>query len=192
MRPFLRALAVGLTVACASVAVPAGAAHADPQPPQQWQNWNAKFCLGVAGGNVSDGTAIIQWDCNGNTDQGWELDQFTINNQTWYLFRDATNPNQCLSVAAKSTSAGAHLVIWHCKPANDNQDQLWQPSFLPRAPLPLAEIFNFNSGLGVAASNASRGAQVVQSQVPDATNSQLFVWAPCPFQVGVAQGCPGT
>jgi hypothetical protein len=60
-----------------------------------------------------------------------------------------------------------------------------------RAPLPLAEIFNFNSGLGITASNAGRGAQIVQAQVPDATNSQLFVWSPCAFQVGVGQRCPG-
>jgi len=172
------------------VAIPA-AAHAAPQAAQQFQNWNSKFCLGVSAGNVTDGTAIITWDCNGNTDQGWELDPVTANNESGFLFRNATNPNQCLSVANKSTSAGAHLVIWHCKASNDNQDQVWQVITIPRAPLPLREIFNANSGLDIFASNSGRGAQVIQAQIPDATNSQLFVWGPCPFQAGVALGCPG-
>jgi hypothetical protein len=189
MRRFTRVLAVGLSAIVASIAIPA-AAHAAPQPAQQFQNYNSKFCMGVSGGNVTDGTAIITWDCNGNTDQGWELDPGT-GNQSGFLFRNATNPNQCLSVGAKSTSAGAHLVIWHCKAANDNQDQLWQVITIPRAPLALREIFNSNSGLGIFASNSGRGAQVIQSTIPDATNSQLFVWGPCSFTAGVAQGCPG-
>ena len=32
---------------------------------------------------------------------------------------------------------------------------------------------------------------VIQATIPDSTNSQLFVWGPCSFTAGQAQGCPG-
>jgi ricin-type beta-trefoil lectin protein len=188
MQHLRRALIMGLAVVCVGVAV-STPAHADPQPPQQWENWSLKFCIGVAAGNVTNGTIISQWYCNGNTDQGWELDPVTVNGDTWYLFRNATNPNQCLSVANKSKSAGAGLVIWQCKNESDDQDQLWQLSYLPRTPVPLAKIFNFNSGMVIVPSSWYASAQLVQE--PEGSSGNYEVWAPCPFTAGVNQGCPG-
>ncbi len=187
MRRFIRALAVVLMTVAAGVALPA-TSHAAGSP-QLWENYQSKLCMGVSAGNVTDGTAIITWGCNGNSDQGWILDPVTVNNQTWYLFRDGTNPNQCLSVAAKSKSAGALLVIWHCKPSNDDQDQLWLPAYIPRAPFPLAEIENFNSGLYIIAGTANPGSPV--GQMPITPSTQLDVWSNCPQTLGVSGACPG-
>jgi hypothetical protein len=70
-------------------------------------------------------------------------------------------------VDRKSTSAGAHLVIWPGKNVSDNQDQRWSI-----ADAPTAAIINFNSGSQILPGGNRQGAEVIQgnNQVP-------FLWS---------------
>ena len=37
-----------------------------------WKNYqDESFCLGVSGGNMTPGTELRIWQCNGNPDQSW-------------------------------------------------------------------------------------------------------------------------
>jgi hypothetical protein len=72
MRKLQRVLVVGLAVIVAAVAVP-GTAMANATT-KIWKNYGSNLCLGVAGGKMQDGTAIIAWGCNGASDQTWTLD----------------------------------------------------------------------------------------------------------------------
>jgi hypothetical protein len=78
--------------------------------------------MGVMGGNMAPGTAIITWACDGTSNQFWEFDEFTGTPGT-FLLRNESNPGECLSVFQKATYAGAPLVIWPCKDSSDNQER---------------------------------------------------------------------
>lgn len=99
--------------------------------------------MGVMGGNMTPGTAIITWACDGTSNQFWEFDTNSGAPDT-FLLRNSANPSECLSVFQKATYVGAPLVIWPCKGFDDNQDQRWSRSDFPSAP-----IYNFNSGLQI-------------------------------------------
>jgi hypothetical protein len=155
MHRLVRVVAVGLAVIVATVALPgpAGAHHStDPYNGVRltWTNGQTGLCLGVAGGDVTNGKAIILWACNGNSDQTWTAESVNPDGHGPYLFKNGTNPNKCLSVANKSLSQFAALVIWDCKPSNDNQDQRWYIVGWPRSPF--TGIQNDNSDLFATAS----------------------------------------
>jgi hypothetical protein len=114
-----------MVILVASVTVPADASS-DPPPFQDrvmiWINALTNECLGVAGGVIQNGTRIIGWPCNGARDQEWIAVDSGFGN---FLIMNARNTNKCLSVAAMSKASQAALVIWDCKPAENNQDQRW-------------------------------------------------------------------
>ena len=119
--------------------------------------------MGVAGGNskVQDGAAIITWTCNGSQDQTWVLALVDPNSPNGpYFIENSVATSECLSVAAKSKSKDAQLVLWHCKAASDNQDQRWLFSSDRQAPY--VYIGNENSGLDATALNVGNGAWVGQ------------------------------
>ena len=172
MRRLLRLLAVAMLILVVTVTVPASASTASPFEgvPMIWINAQRSECLGVAGGNMDPGTAVIVWPCNGEDDQKWIAvafgsDRFVIKN-----FKD---PNRCLSVAAMSLANQASLVIWECKHRLINQDQRWfinDTVTLPdRSRTPPGTMFfvNGNSGLKMGmASWPLLSRQVVQEYEP--------------------------
>jgi Ricin-type beta-trefoil lectin domain len=162
----LPALAAGLAVVLAGVtiATPAHAAIPPSGVKLNWLNSTTNFCLGVAAGNVTNGTAIIVWACNGNTDQAWTAESVNPFASGPYLLRNGTNRNKCLSVAAMSKNNGAVLVIWDCKAVGANSDQLW--TFKDGTTSGTTNLVNVNSGLlmGVQGGSLSEGATVMQWQ----------------------------
>lgn len=162
----IRLLIAGFAVTAATaVAVThPGTARADI-----YNEWHPSFanglCMGVAGGNMTPGTPIITWGCDGSFNQHWGLDPDSGSPNT-FLLRNERNPSECLSVDQKSRSVGAHLVIWTCKSVSDNQDQRWSI-----ADAPTAAIINFNSGLQILPGGNRQGADVIQgaTQAP-------FLW----------------
>lgn len=145
---------------------------------------SAGECLGVLGGNMTNGTPIVTWTCNGHPDQTWEIQ--VVNGSPggpiWTQIVDSQDPSKCLGVLSSATTDGSQLVIWDC---NGNADQYW--TFVPwpvdnrNGPFGCYNIVNFNADpkvLGVLGGTPSDGAQTV---IWDLETTHLDqVW--CPFQ----------
>lgn len=122
-----------------------------------WVNVNSGKCLGVGGGDMTNGTKIVQFDCINHPDQQWSTVPTADGN--YYHFRNKANPNKCLGVPGGSQAAGVQLVIWDCL---NHDDQFW--SVVPTSDGNGYAILNANSGLiiGVGAGSTQNGAPVVQ------------------------------
>jgi hypothetical protein len=170
-----RLLIIGAAVAAAAmtavVAVP-GSANAFPGPTQikNYASGPNYLCMGVAGGDskVADGANIITWSCDGTANQTWVIvpDSSTPNT---YLIENSVATSECLSVARKSMSVGAQVVLWHCKAESDNEDQRW--SFPSDRQAPYVYLNNWNSNLYAAAWFVGNGASIYQEQ-------QIPAWWP--------------
>lgn len=163
----LRRLIAGLAVTAAALAV----AHPGIARAAVYNEWQTEdgLCMGVMGGDMEPGTAIITWACDGTSNQFWEFDTDSGAPNT-FLLRNSASPGECLSVFQKATYVGAPLVIWPCKGFNDNQDQRWSRSDFPHDP-----IYNFNSGLQIVPSGP-QGSAVVQQDL-----GTLYFWADTDF-----------
>jgi len=68
--------------------------------------------------NGADGVRLTNWDCNGGTNQQWQLvpdaqaDVYTIKN----VFS-----GRCIDQPAGSTSGGLQMQVWTCTAGNPNQ-----------------------------------------------------------------------
>lgn len=89
-----------------------------------WSTFNGALCMGVQGGNMTPGTAVIAWTCDGSLNQQWTADP-NSGQPGYYLIENAANTSECLSVFQMETTNGAPLVIWPCKDQSSNQDQRW-------------------------------------------------------------------
>jgi hypothetical protein len=149
----LIALIAGLALAVALAVAHPGIAQAYAQ----YNEWTTPdgLCMGVQGGNMTPGTAIISWTCDDSNNQFWGMD-FNSGAPNYFLLRNLANPSECLSVLNKATNIGAPLVIWGCKKVSDNQDQRWQ-----RADAYSVPIFNFNSSLQILPSGG-KGSVIEQ------------------------------
>jgi galactose oxidase len=165
----LRVLIAGVAVTAAAALVHPGIAHATTY--NEWQTENG-LCMGVQGGDMTPGTAIITWACDGTPNQHWTLDWFS-GASNYFLLRNEANPNECLSVFEKAQYLGAPLVIWPCKDFSDNQDQRWSVSNAPST-----FIINYNSGLMVIPNGSGQGATVMQWD-----GRAQYYWSPADFQV---------
>lgn len=167
----LRALIAGL----AAIAIALAVALTVPEVAKaaSYNEWQTNgLCMGVQGGNMTPGTAIITWACDDSLNQFWGLDT-NSGAPNYFLLRNEADPSECLSVFQKSANIGAPLVIWPCKAVSDNQDQRWS-----LATAPSTVIHNFNSGLQIVSSN-TQGSAVVQwdIRIP-------YFWMPMDFVIG--------
>lgn len=168
----LIALAAGLAAAAAVLAHPGIAKAANYNV---WQGTDG-LCMGVQGGNMTPGTPIISWRCDGTNNQFWGMDTNSGAPNT-FLLRNLANPSECLSVFEEATYLDAPLVIWPCKAFSDNADQRWS-----RADTVSAPIYNFNSGLQILPGGfmpPGQGAAIVQwdGRVPYSWTGSEFVSA---------------
>lgn len=137
-------------------------------PTFTWINLNSGKCLGVSGGNMTNGTPIVQYTCNGHLDQQWV--QIPLNDGNFYQFKNGANNNKCLGVPGESTNRDVQLVIWDCL---SHLDQFW--SALLDRNTGCYWLQNFNSGLfvGVRGGSLLNSAAVVQFDfVPGALNQE--------------------
>lgn len=76
-------------------------------------------CLAIAGGSQKEGARVYGWRCKGTTDQYWSYGGD--------LFLDFNPPAWALSVAGRSTSQGAAVIMWGDGegPGVPSPDQYW-------------------------------------------------------------------
>lgn len=94
-------------------------------PAKTWTSWGSGKCLGVRNGDMTNGTPVVQWTCNGHPDQSWFIttsSPFGVPDGQPTTIRNSVNPSKCLGVTSSATNDGANLVIWDC---NGNLDQSW-------------------------------------------------------------------
>lgn len=95
-------VAVGTTLAG-----PAGESAATPEA-YTLVNRNSGKCLEVEGGSSADGANVLQWACNGGTNQRWRVDD--LGNDTSRLVNVASG--KVLDTADCSVADGADLRQW--------------------------------------------------------------------------------
>ncbi|MBV6700311.1 RICIN domain-containing protein [Kitasatospora aureofaciens] len=84
---------------------------------------NSGLCVDVSGASQANGAAIIQWGCNGGSNQIWSAVYYHGNNELNSGYQLVNlNSGKCLEVPAWSTSAGTGLDQWDC---NGGTNQLW-------------------------------------------------------------------
>ena len=122
MRQLLRGLAVGAAVIVAAVAIPDAASAADYFGDgatvylQQENGLPSPLCMGVAGGDVSDGKQIVMWDC-GSADQRWTLPQDSVD----WPEHSLLNVNSGLLIAPYTYgSRGSWVYQWPNDPAGND------------------------------------------------------------------------
>jgi hypothetical protein len=91
--------------------LPTGAAPA-PQP-MRIVSRSTALCMDVNQATMADGTAVINWACNGQINQLWSYDPTTG------MIRSMDDPHYCLDNGG-SYGDGAQLMIWTCS-GNNNQ-----------------------------------------------------------------------
>ncbi|HYD79207.1 MAG TPA: ricin-type beta-trefoil lectin domain protein [Paucimonas sp.] len=97
-----------VTAAGISASVKAGSAYVF----RKLVNGRGK-CMDIEGNNMSNGTPIHHWSCQGQITQLWYQDPDG-------LLRNKNNPDKCADVHAFGTGNGSKLVIWDC---NDKTNQ---------------------------------------------------------------------
>ncbi len=126
-----------------------------------WRNVGSGKCLGVTGGNMSNGTRIVQWDCNGHDDQYWAA--VGLGDGSYYELRNKANSSKCLGVDASSGNEGAWLLIWDC---NGHTDQLWTVvrSYYSDGSFAGYVFVNYNSSqvIGIDGGRTDDGAPAIQ------------------------------
>jgi hypothetical protein len=118
------------------------------------------MCLGVSGASFNLATPLVQWYCNGSSDQNWVPDpNNTINSggQTYTPIVDQLT-GQCISISWGSTAAGAGVIQWPCYGTGD---QYWAMVNVGNG---YYQLVNYQSGMcmGVSSSSVAPGAQIVQ------------------------------
>lgn len=75
-------------------------------------NDHAQYCLDLAGGRTENGTPIQLWECLGNANQEWIVQDFQI--------KSAVNTSKCID--AGDMMHGTNLKLWDC---NGLPQQSW-------------------------------------------------------------------
>jgi Ricin-type beta-trefoil lectin domain len=99
-------------------------------------NYQTGYCLGVAAGTPTYGTALVPWTCDGSTNQTWSAVQKTQGDTTAYLMKNYVADSRCMQVPNYNNGApgqiqpcttlgggspGSPLTVeaqgWHLNPA---------------------------------------------------------------------------
>ncbi|UFZ07127.1 ricin-type beta-trefoil lectin domain protein [Bradyrhizobium ontarionense] len=95
------------------VYAPVSTTAAPARQPVRIVNRTSALCMDVNGGTMADGTAVIQWYCNGSANQTWSYDDASG------MIRSMQDPHYCLDNNG-TYGDGAQLIIWTCT-GNNNQ-----------------------------------------------------------------------
>jgi hypothetical protein len=128
-------------------------------------DFNSGKCLGVLGGNMTDGAPVVQWTCNGNPDQTWYW-QSSFDGNYLTQIRNSQDPSKCLGVLGASSANGASLVIWTCNTSTDQRWGLFNTVYAGTGVIYWWNVLatrndGVNEVMGVLAGSTADGAQVV-------------------------------
>ena len=121
-------------------------------------------CADVRDGSTADRTPVIQWSCNGGTNQQWRFQDIGGG----YAQIVARHSNKCIDVSSGSTADGARLLQWPC---GSGTNQQWQ---VQDAGGGFVRLVARHSGkcLEVISRSTSDGAELVQWACNGGTNQQ--------------------
>jgi hypothetical protein len=172
-RSRLVGVVIMLLAAVSAIAVPTApaAAASGTRALQLAHLWNLKsgLCMGVEGGRTSNGSRVLQWNCNGAPDQLWNVDFSGSDRQVVNYLRSPSNQYACLGVSGGSTAQGAQLVVWQC---DGSRNQKWSAQGSSACGGHI--LVNQGSGqlISVEGGSTSNGAPVIQwphGSTPDQT-----------------------
>src|SRR5262249_17874665 len=85
------------------------------------------LCVDISGRSTADNAQVIQWTCNGQTNQEFNLQPGTVSGVTNTSNLSAVHPGKCIVPTGDSTAADALLVQLPCTTATS---RVWRvPSF---------------------------------------------------------------
>jgi serine/threonine protein kinase len=127
-------------------------------------------CIGVSGGSTDSGKNLVQWQCNGNDDQLWNLQS----KAGGYYKLVNKNSGKCAGVAGGSMDYGAWIVQWDCI---DVDDQLWSKIDLGNT---YNNFVNKQSGLCLVVKDVSNddGALIIQWGCDNSDHQWWFLHTP--------------
>lgn len=113
--------------------------------------WNQ--CLGILNESKANGAGAVQWPCDGQPDQAWDMNCEPDSGGCELI---NYNSNKCLGVLNESTANGASIIQWDCW---DGPDQNWN-----WVPFLKGNIQNYNTNfrkcLGI--NGNAQGAPAIQ------------------------------
>jgi len=127
-------------------------------------------CADVSGRSTASGADVIQWNCNGQTNQQW---RFTHLGGGIYEIR-AVHSNLCLSVQGNSSSNGADVVQLSCSNAT-GQRWLVRPVSGMSGVFELLAQTGTNRCLDVFGVGTAAGTDIVQWACLNAANQRFRV-----------------
>jgi hypothetical protein len=139
-------------------------------------------CMDDPNSQTATGVQLIQWSCNGGTNQNWT---FTPVSGTSATYTVTSFAGLCVDVSGKSTADNAKIIQWTCN-GQTNQEWTLQPVAVNGA----ANTFNLvsvNSGKCVAPSADSTANDTVLVQLP-CTSATTRVWALTSYPSGSGGG----
>lgn len=126
---------------------------------------NGQDCLDVPGGNTSNGTRLIVWDCNGGNNQLWAFVGDTI--------RLKSNVNKCLDLKYSWPSLyrnGAEILLWDC---HGGDNQLWKTWFNTQSSS-IAPNYAWSKCLDVRGGNFNNGTDIILWDCHGGINQKWF------------------
>ena len=86
----------------------------------QLKNANSHLCLALAdNGSVDNGTSLVQWQCNGASDQYWHF--YPRHSQGPWEFHNLRS-TKCVGLGGGSTAPDATVIEWGC---DGSPNQAW-------------------------------------------------------------------
>lgn len=119
-------------------------------------------CLDDPNSSTSTGTQLIQWTCNGGTNQNWTFTPVAGTSASYTVTSGASN--LCMDVSGRSTADNAQVIQWTCNGQTNQQFTL-----VPASGSNVFELQAVHSGKCVVPSGDSTASNTVIVQLPCST-----------------------
>ncbi|HUP92977.1 MAG TPA: RICIN domain-containing protein [Solimonas sp.] len=127
-------------------------------------------CLDVSGGSTAEGASVIEYACQGSTNQRWKVQAAGA-----YVELVNQKSSKCLRVSGDSSADGAQMVQWTCSALASQRYTQRAPTRLRTYEYPPAPISAYHAGRCLDVDGASTGddAEVQQYACNGASNQRF-------------------